>query len=137
MYKVEKNSQTLQKLVAGKAAVELYYSETCASGCQSDIHRACDSIRNSVSTSGTNGLGMIEVSNRDFAYPSESMTARNEAVIHAELERYMFKTRDILLKNRKFLEKTAKELMKKETLLFSDIQRIRDSVKITYAFSVI
>ena len=43
----------------------------------------------------------------------------------------MFKTKDILLKNREFLEKAAKELVKKETLLFSDIQRIRNSVKIT------
>ena len=59
------------------------------------------------------------------------MNARNEAVVHAELERYMFKTRDILLRNRDFLEKTAKELVKKETLLYSDILKIRQSVKIT------
>lgn len=117
--------------LGSKAAVELYYSETCASGCQYDIHRAYDHIRRSVSTSGTNGLGMIEISNCDFRDPSESMNTRNEAVVHAELERYMFKTRDILLKNRKFLEKAAKELMQKETLLYSDIRRIRESVKIT------
>ena len=117
--------------LAGKAAVELYYSETCASGCQSDIHRAYDLIRNSISTSGSCGLGLIEISNRDFRDPSESLTSRNEAVVHAELERYMFKTRDILLKNRDFLEKTADELVKKETLLYSDIQKIRNSVKIT------
>ena len=117
--------------LAGKAAVELYYSEICASGCQSDIHRAYDLIRNSISTSGSCGLGLIEISNRDFRDPSESLTSRNEAVVHAELERYMFKTRDILLKNRDFLEKTADELVKKETLLYSDIQKIRNSVKIT------
>ena len=117
--------------LAGKAAVELYYAETCASGCQSDIHRAYDNIRHAISQSGTNGLGMIEVSNRNFNDPSESMNSRNEAVVHAELERYMFKTKDILLKNREFLEKAAKELVKKETLLYSDIQRIRNSVKIT------
>lgn len=117
--------------LAGKAAVELYYAETCASGCQSDIRRAYENIRYAISASGTTGFGMIEVSNHDFREPSESMNSRNEAVVQAELERYMFKARDILLKNRDFLEKTAEELVKKETLLYSDIQRIRKSVKIT------
>lgn len=31
--------------LAGKAATELYYSGTCASGCQNDIARAADNIR--------------------------------------------------------------------------------------------
>ena len=39
--------------LAGKAAVGLYYSETCASGCQSDIRTAYKEIRNAISESGT------------------------------------------------------------------------------------
>ena len=49
----------------------------------------------------------------------------------AELERYMVKTKDILLKNRDFLEKTAAALEGKETLLYSDIQKIRKETTVT------
>ena len=49
----------------------------------------------------------------------------------AELERYILQTRNILLQNREFLEKIADALVEKETLLYSDIQAIRESVTIT------
>lgn len=116
--------------LAGKAAVELYYSETCASGCKSDISNAFKQIRNAISNSGTNGFGMIDVSTHQFPDTSESLNARNEAVTQAEMERYLFKARDILLKNRAFLERAADELMEKKTLLYSDIQRIEADVEI-------
>ncbi len=73
---------------------------------------------------------MIDVATARFERTSENMNSRSEAVTHAELERYMLKARDILLKNREFLEKTAEELMKKETLLYSDIRAIRESATI-------
>ena len=71
---------------------------------------------------------MIDVSNRRFPDISENLNARNEAVVHAELERYMYKAREIIAKNKEFLEKLAEELIQKETLLSSDVQRIRASV---------
>lgn len=117
--------------LAGKAAVELYYSGTCASGCQSDIRKAADNIRDAISESGTGGFGMIDVANHRFPESSESFNSRNESVVHAELERYMFKTREILIKNREFLEKAAKMLSEKETLLYSDIKMLRENSKIT------
>lgn len=117
--------------LAGKAAVELYYSESCASGCQEDIKRAFTMIRDGHSENGTHGFGMIDVATERFSSTSENMNSRSEAVTHAELERYMFKARDILLKNRAFLEKAADALIEKETLLYSDIQRIKSSVEIT------
>ena len=58
-----------------------------------------------------------------------------EAVVHAELERYIFQTRNILLKNKEFLEKVTDALAEKETLLFSDIKAIRESVTITKCVS--
>ena len=116
--------------LAGKAAVELYYSDTCASGCQSDINRAFKEIRTAISESGTCGFGMIDVATHRFPDTSENMNSRNEAVVHAELERYMLKVRDILLKNRMFLEKTTELLLKKETLLYSDIKELRESVSV-------
>ena len=117
--------------LAGKAAVELYYSGVCASGCQSDIRKAANNIRDAISESGTGGFGMIDVANHCFPESSESFNSRNESVVHAELERYMFKAREILIKNRDFLEKAAQMLSEKETLLYSDIRKLRESIKIT------
>lgn len=117
--------------LAGKAAVELYYSGVCASGCQSDIRKAADNIRDAISESGTGGFGMIDVANHRFPESSESFNSRNESVVHAELERYMFKAREILIKNRDFLEKAAQMLSEKETLLYSDIRKLHESIKIT------
>ena len=116
--------------LAGKAAVELYYSESCASGCQEDISRAFNAIRDGLSMSGTHGFGMVDVANHRFPETSESLNARNESVTQAELERYMFKAKDILLKNRAFLEATTEALMKKETLLYSDIRELRNNANI-------
>jgi len=110
--------------------LELYYSEACASGCQSDISRAYNEIRTAISESGTCGLGMIDVATQRFPDTSENMNSRNEAVVHAELERYILKARDILLKNREFLEKATDMLLAKETLLYSDVKAMRESVSI-------
>ena len=117
--------------LAGKAAVELYYSETCASGCQNDINRAFNIIREGLSENATLGFGMIDVATNRFPNTSESMNSRNEAVTHSELERYMIITKDILLKNREFLEKATAALIEKETLLHSDIVSIRENSAIT------
>jgi len=70
---------------------------------------------------------MIDVANNRFPNTSESMNARNEAVVQAELEHCMIKTRNILLKNRTFLERAAEMLAEKETLLYSDIKSLRES----------
>lgn len=116
--------------LAGKVAVELYYSETCASRCYSDLRKAFQDIREGIAVSGTNGLSMIDVSYGPCKI-SETQNAAVEAVVHGELERFMFKTRDVLLKNKDFLEEAYKAMLEKETLLYSDIQAIRESVTIT------
>lgn len=117
--------------LAGKAAVELYYCDTVASGCRSDINRACNYIRDGISENATLGFGMIDVSTRSFPETSENMNSRSEAVTHAELERYMRIAKDILLKNREFLERVAAALIEKETLLYSDIRALTESTTIT------
>ncbi|MBR6966958.1 MAG: AAA family ATPase [Ruminococcus sp.] len=116
--------------LAGKAAVELYYSETCASGCHSDISKAVRMIRDGLSENGTHGFGMIDASGR-FNEISECQNSRTEAVTQAELERYMLKTKDILLRNRAFLEAVTEALADKETLLYSDIRELRNKNETT------
>lgn len=118
--------------LAGKAAVELYFADSCASGCQGDIKRAFNIIRSGISENATLGFGMVDVATKNFD-TSENMDCRSEAVTHAELERYMLKAKDILLKNRDFLEKATDALIEKGTLLYSDIRAIRESTTINKA----
>lgn len=116
--------------LAGKVATEMYYSDTCASGCWSDFKSAINLIRNGLTEEGTNGVSFLEFKNYCYDLSTRADDKR-EAVVHAELERYIFQTRAVLIKNKEFLEKTAEALTEKETLLYSDIQSIKNSVTIT------
>lgn len=113
--------------LAGKVATEMLYPDECAKGCTEDLDRAAQRIRDYISTDAGAGFGMYDISNGEFSRMTENFISRNEAVVHAELERYMRMTRSVLYKNRAFLEKTVEELMSRETLLYSDIRRIRES----------
>ena len=113
--------------LAGKAAVELYCSESCAGGCDDDIYKAYNQIRENPSTNSSHGFGLVEVSNHTICDLSQSFIERNEAVVQAELERYMFRTRDILIKHRTFLEQAAAALEERSTLLHSDIAKLREA----------
>ena len=121
-----KNSYHILVLLAGKAAVEHYYSDSVASGCQNDIQNAFEIIKKEITENAVLGLGMVDLS----PYSSENLNSRNEAVIRAEAERFILRAKDILLKNRNFLEKAADALLEKETLLSSDIRGLRESVSI-------
>lgn len=111
--------------LGGKAAYEMYYGEV-ADGCEDDIRRASTTLRDEISEKGSCGLAMVDVANRRFPETSESLNSRKESVVQAELEKYIMKARQILLLNKEFLEKTIYELTVKETLLPSDIKRIRE-----------
>ena len=116
--------------LASKAAVELYYADHVAAGCSSDLKRAAGLLREGILESATSGFGMINGQFRPGEC-SESLSARREAVVSALLEQYFLKSKDIMIKNRSFLEKIADELVQKGTLLYSDIHRIKESVTIT------
>lgn len=68
-------------------------------------------------------------------HPSCANEVYNRAIpwllVASELERYLYLCRDILVKNRDFVLALADELYKKETLLYSDVQRIRARYSIT------
>lgn len=127
---LERRPHNIMAALGGKVATELYYySEACASGCYSDLQKAIRLLRDGLTESGTNGISFLEFG--DFYNLSDRTFDNREAVVHAELERYIFQTRNILLKNKEFLEKVADALVEKETLLSSDIKAIRESVTIT------
>ena len=123
--KILNRRQDIMISLAGKVATELYFSETCASGCQRDLRRATDLIYDGIFESGTNGVGLLRCGYRGI---SASQSAQLETATHAELERYMFKVRDILTKNKSLLEEYSDALIEKGTLLFSDIQKIKENV---------
>ncbi len=113
--------------LAGKAATEMYYSDLHSCGCISDIHRASDHIRDAITENAVCGFANMEFS---IISTSESLRSRIEALASAEMERYYFKVKDILIKNKAFLEKVTAALIEKETLLYSDIKAIKESVEV-------
>ena len=125
-----KRPHEIMSLLGGKVATEMYYSESCASGCYLDLSRAINSLRDDITENGTNGVAFLEYGNPRYRLSNKNNDIR-EAVVHSELERFIFETRNVLIQNRAFLEKIADALVEKETLLYSDIKAIRESVEIT------
>ena len=105
--------------LGGKAGSELKYGRV-ASGTFSDLRSASSHIDISTSRVGTYGLSTLA-----FGTPSQDMDSRQEIVCQAELERHLFKAKEILCENMDFFEKLAGELIAKGTLLSSDVARIR------------
>lgn len=125
---IRNREQHIMISLAGKVAAEMYHPQTRAQGCYSDLKRAFNAIRDDISESAACGIGMIDVADYRFPETSESLNARNEAVVHAEMERYAYEVRNILIRNRDFLEKAAEALLEKETLLSSDIEELRSRI---------
>lgn len=111
--------------LAGKAAVELYYSDTCTYGCSDDIRKSFSILRKEMTEEASLGFGMVNFTHRRFDDTSDEYLFQSEVVTQAQLEYYMVKTRKLLLENRAFLENLRDALLAKETLLYSDIQVIR------------
>jgi ATP-dependent Zn protease len=95
--------------LGGKAASEMKFGRL-ASGTSSDLESAIGHLVSSISSVaslGMNQLALPRVSD------SENYLAGRENVVHAELERYMFKAKEIIAANREFLDKIAAELLEK------------------------
>lgn len=111
--------------LAGKAATELVYG-SCADGCETDISKASDNIRELISDRGYFGFGMVDVSVW-HENPSMILDSRIEIAISAEMEKCLFEAKEVIAKNRELLEKVAAAFLEKETLLASDIKKLMQS----------
>ena len=89
---LERRPHNIMAALGGKVATELYYSEACASGCYSDLEKAISLLRDGLTESGTNGVSFLEFGD-PFYNLSDRTFDNREAVVHAELERYIFQTR--------------------------------------------
>jgi cell division protease FtsH len=120
----ERRAHLVLVALGGKAASEIKFGRV-ASGTVSDLQKAISHIYRS--TTGVGAYGLSAVGGGD---ESEALDSRQEIVVEAELERHLYKAREIVAENREFLDALAKELYEKRTLLYSDIRRIREACTI-------
>ena len=114
--------------LGGKAACEMKFGRV-ASGTGLDLRDAAYSLMESVANTAIAGLSLYELPDQ----ASDGYLHAREQIVAAEMQRYAFKAQEIIASNREFLDKVANELLEKQTLLYSDIKRIRESCVITPA----
>ena len=109
------------------ACLVLLQYGTFDAGCEQDLQSAYDCVKRLCTKSCISGLsGIIDSRRAD----SEQQMARAEIMATAALEFYYCKAKEILCKNRAFLEKIVEAYTKKEILLASDIAEIKKSCEI-------
>ncbi len=106
-------------LLAGKAAVEMALGQF-DNGAHEDLSWAISCLTPSFGT--TYGADYLRLGKGE---DSESATFMREVTIRTEIERYTMMARKMLAENRAFLDAVANELLEKETLLNSDMARLR------------
>lgn len=118
-------SSELTCLLAGKAAVELFFGQDV--GCTNDLDQAVDLILAYYSDLASGGFSLLPINGSPFRNPSDALTLRNETALHSELEKALLRAKEILLENREFLMDVNRALLEKEILLYSDIRSLYES----------
>ncbi len=112
---------SVMTLLAGKSACELQYGKV-AIGCGDDLRKAAAQIRRRVESLGGSGMLGVDVSGRYG--DSETGLLQRETIVRAELERYLFETKELLASHHQMVQELAEALLEKQTLLHSEIQAI-------------
>jgi len=107
-------------LLAGRASIELVFGrvDMCA---DRDLRRAFELVESFVNDFCAYGFGYSE---GPVTSPSRLLMKENR--VTAELELYYARAKKILVENRPFLEMLAQHLMEKDTLISSEIQKIKE-----------
>ena len=129
------DSQDVLVLLAGKAAAEMKFG-IADNGGRIDLGCVVNHIISSVSYAGTCGIGALDIYEH-YQNPSNDIRAKQEGVIHAEIERYLMQTKMLLTNNWGFLNAVATALLEKRTLLHSDIQKLKSSCDITAHLTIV
>ena len=106
-------------ILAGKAATEIVFGEADM-GANDDLHRAFDIVKRFVDDYCSYGFGYWV--DRDN---SQTLIARKEDRIIADMENYYATAKKLLVENRTFLDNIAKKLQEKDTLVYSEIREIK------------
>jgi cell division protease FtsH len=120
-----KTTHDILMSLAGKAAAELRYG-VVDEGAASDLARAVRQTVEGVASKGICGIGGLDVFDH-YRKPSDVLRAKQENLVHAEIERYLSQAKELLSENQEFLDAVVAALLEKSTLLNSDIKRIRES----------
>lgn len=113
-------------LLGGKAATELEYGEIDV-GASNDLNRAFKIAARFYDEYCGFGFDSNLSYNRDI---SDLQKERNNQRLAQELQKSYLEVKEILVKNREFLEKVTEKLLEKTTLMMSDIQEIKKTCKI-------
>ena len=116
----------IKVLLGGKASTELEYGEVDV-GASNDLNRAFKIAARFYDEYCGFGFDSNLSYNRDV---SDMQKERHNQRLAQELEKTYLEVKEILVKNRDFLEKVANKLLEKTTLMMSDIQEIKKTCKI-------
>lgn len=117
----ENNEIEIMIDLAGKAATELILNEIDM-GVNSDLHAANDQM-----TSLLDNVAAYDFHSWCHGEEtSKKVYEHLDTIKGAELSRYYIKTKQLLSKNRAFLEELIEKLIEKKTLSYKDIAPIRD-----------
>ena len=119
--RIENDEDQIALSLAGKIASEMMFGEI-DEGAFRDMERAIFVIREELCDKGFYGMDLVTHFKEDM---SETKHVLQENCIRSELERQRYRVMKLLTEHRTFFDLIAKELMQKETLLYSDMQRIR------------
>ncbi len=114
--------------LAGMAALEQKFGIVDC-GASKDISMAYDLLERLVDDECIFGFTYYSEGYSD----SEDLKARKEHIIHAELERYYRKAKEIITSNFNFFEAVARSLAEKKVLTEMDIQEIKSNFDIEQA----
>lgn len=104
--------------------VQQAIKRTINTGAENDIERAFKVVERFIDKYCSFGFNKSE-----FWYTgSNALADRKYNEIGAEMERYYNKAKELLIKNREFLDKLAEALIKNTTLISKDIQEIKNRI---------
>ena len=113
------------KSLAGKAGVEMVYGQFDM-GARENFQTASYYVRQWIESFGGSGFVGIVC---EQTSASESILANNETLAAAKLEELYRAAQRLLRDNYEFMIAVQQALLDRETLLGSDIARIRDQIK--------
>ena len=108
-------------LLGGKAATEIKLGITDI-GANSDTKRAFSLVERFIDNYCSYGFDKFE-----FAPPSQSLTERKEAYIHAEMDRYYKQVKRLIAENIPLLDKITDALILKKTITGADIRELKSA----------
>lgn len=111
-------------LLAGRAAYEIKYGEIDV-GASGDLRSAFHIVERGVENYCEDGFDTYY--ERPVEENSDSFRLRREIKIQSKLSSFYGQARKMLIKNREFLDKLAKALIERHTLMSDDIQAIKDT----------